>query len=184
MNGKIVHQGKTKDGKNFVIRYPTLNDALEMCNYINTLSKEKTFIRFQGEQITLTEETTYLNEELKKINNNRSVQLLILLDKKVVGNSSIDLKDKSESHEGTFGISIAKEIRGEGIGRLLMELVLKEAEENLPELKIITLGVFGDNELAYKMYQKFGFKEHGRLPNGSKHKDAYVDHIYMHKIVD
>lgn len=65
-----------------------------------------------------------------------------------------------------------------------MKLTLKEADKNLPKLRIITLGVFSDNALAQKMYEKFGFKEYGRLPKGVLHKNKYVDHIYMYKIID
>lgn len=183
MHGKVVYKGKTKSGEDFIIRYPTPDDAIGMCEYINILSKEQTFIRFQGEQESLENETKYLLTQLERIESGRSVQLLIVQGDRVMGNSSVDMKDKTESHEGVFGISIAKKLRGEGIGKLFMKLVLEEAEKNLPKLQIITLGVFGDNDLAYSMYQGFGFKEYGRLPGGSKHKDKYVDHAYMYKRV-
>ncbi len=64
-----------------------------------------------------------------------------------MGVATVGLRDKVESHEDVFGISLAKEIRGQGIGKKLMELTLKEAEKNLPMLRIITLGVFGNNYL-------------------------------------
>lgn len=183
MDRKIVFEGKTKKGTSIVIRYPNQEDAQEMCDYINTLSLEQTFIAFQGEQNTLESETKYLNELLEKIEKRKAVLLLVFCDGKLIGNSGIDLRDKAMSHEGVFGISIAKDFRGEGIGKILMTHVLEEAEKNLPELKIITLGVFSDNDLAYEMYEKFGFKEFGRLPKGIKHKKEYVDHIYMYKNV-
>jgi len=181
MEGKVIYHGKTKDGLDYVIRYPENGDAKSMCDYINFVSQEKTFIRFQGEQIALDEEVEYLNGLLVKINSKMAVTLLIVADGKVLGNSGIEMKDKTESHEGVFGISIAKNIRGEGIGKKLMELVISEAERNIFQLKLITLGVFGDNNLAFEMYLKFGFIEYGRLPGGSLHQGKYVDHIYMYK---
>lgn len=181
MDGKIVFEGKTKKGTDIIIRYPNRKDAQEMCDYINTLSLEQTFIAFQGEQNTLESETKYLNEQLEKIKKRIAVLLLAYCDEKLIGVSGIDLMDKATSHEGVFGISIAKDFRGEGIGKILMTHVLEEAEKNLPELKIVTLGVFGGNDLAYGMYEKFGFKEFGRLPGGIKHKGNYVDHVYMYK---
>ena len=62
-----------------------------------------------------------------------------------------------------------------------MKLTLEEAEKNLPELRLVTLGVFEINTLAREMYMKFGFQEYGRLPEGSQYKDQYVDDIYMYK---
>ncbi len=183
MGENVVYKGKTLKDRDIIIRYPTHNDAREMCRYINELSKEQTFVRFQGEEITLEHESKFLSDELEKIKNKKAVQLLVFYSSVLIGIAAIDLKDKTESHEGVFSLSVAKDFRGEGVGKLLMKLTLEEAIKNLTDLKIITLGVFGDNDLAYKLYEKFGFKEYGRLPGGSKHKDQYVDHIYMYKKV-
>ncbi len=181
MKEKIVYQGKTKKGNHIIIRYPNKDDARAMCNYINTLSKEQTFIRFQGEEVSLENETKYLNSQLEKIEKKQAVQLLVFFGNQLIGISGIDMKDKTESHEGSFGISIAKEFRGEGIGKKLMELVIEEAKNNLSQLKIITLGVFGNNPLASAIYKKFGFKEFGTLPEGILHKGEYINHVYMYK---
>ncbi|MDP2637470.1 MAG: N-acetyltransferase [Candidatus Levybacteria bacterium] len=181
MGRKIVFEGLSKKGNKIVICYPTKDDAQIFCDYINNLSEEKTFVRFQGEKVSLGQEKKYLNAQLKRIVNKATVELLVFCNDKLVGISSIDMKDKTESHEGVFGISIAKEYRGEGIGRKFMQFVLNEAEKNIPQLRIITLGVFGDNDLAKSMYEKFGFREYGRLPNGIFYKGKYVDHIYMYK---
>ena len=183
MKRKIVFEGLSKKGNKIVVCYPTRNDAQIFCDYINALSKEKTFVRFQGEEVSLEDETKYLNTQLEKIAKKQTVELLVFCNKKLIGISSIDMKDKTESHEGVFGISVAREYRGEGIGKKFMQLVLEEAEKNMPQLRIITLGVFGDNTLAKKMYEEFGFKEYGKLPKGSLHKEEYVDHIYMYKNV-
>lgn len=182
--GQVVYQGKTSKTNEAIIRYPTKDDAQAMCDYINTLSKEKTFIRFQGENISLEDETKYLNSQLEKIAKNETVQLLVFVENKLIGISSIDMKDKVDRHVGVFGISIAKEFRGEGIGSLLMKTVIDEAINNIPQLEIITLGVFSNNSLAFEMYKKFGFVEYGNLPKGVKLQDSYVDHIYMYKTVD
>lgn len=90
------------------------------------------------------------------------------------------MKDKAEKHVGTFGITMAKDFRNKGIGTTLMELVLEEAKK-LKDLKIITLGVFGNNPIAKNLYKKLGFVEYGYLPKGIVHKGKFVDHIYMYK---
>ncbi|MEK7580884.1 MAG: GNAT family protein [Patescibacteria group bacterium] len=179
----FVYQGETKNGIRYVIRYPNENDAEKMCLYINTLSREKTFIRYQGEVVTLDQEGSFLNNQLNKIKNNQAVMLLIEADGRLLGISGVEMRDKAERITGEFGISILNEIRGEGIGKLLMELVLREAAEGLHGLKIITLSVFGNNSKARKMYEKFGFKEYGILPDGVLHQGKEVDHIFMYKSV-
>lgn len=181
MKRKIIFEGISKKGKKFHLAYPLESDAQIFCDYINALSQEKTFIRLQGEIINLEEEAKKLNDWLKRIADKKSVELLVFCEEKLVGISAIDMKDKTESHEGSLGISIAKDYRDEGMGEKLMEYILKEAEKNIPQLRIITLGVFSNNPIAKKMYEKFGFKEYGMLPKGILHKGNYVDHIYMYK---
>lgn len=183
IQGKVVFEGKSEKGKHILVRYPTRDDASEMCEYINTLSKERTFIRFQGEEVSLERETKFLNSQLQRIAKKESVQLHVFSGGKIIGISEIDMKDKISKHIGEFGISIAKEFRREGIGSLLMKLVIDEAVKNIPQLEIITLGVFSNNPLARDMYKKFGFFEYGSLPDGVKLGDKYVDHIYMYKKV-
>jgi len=181
VEGKIVYQGKTKKGRQVIIRYPKTDDTQRLLDYINTLSKEKTFIRFQGEQLTLAEEKKYLEDFIEKIRKNKAVKLLVFDEFKLIGVADINLMEKVESHVGIFGITVAKGFRGEGIGKLLMRLTIEEAKINIIGLKIITLGCFANNKLAYQIYKKSGFVEFGRLPRGISHKGQYVDYINMFK---
>lgn len=184
MEGKIVFTGKTSKKNPITIRYPKSSDAKAMCEYINALSKERTFVSSQGEEVSLDEEEKYLKKQLEKIAKRMSVQLLVFSYKNLIGISGIEMGEKINKHTGTFGISIAKDFRKEGIGSLLMKLVMEEAVKQICQLEIITLGVFGNNSIAKKMYEKFGFSTYGNLPNGVKLPDGYVDHIYMYKKIN
>jgi len=168
------------NGLNVVVRYPNRGDAVSMLDYINTLSKEKTYITYQGEQLTLEEEKKYLKSQLEKIKSGRTVHLMLFVDGNEAGISSIDLGKGIKGHIGVFGISIAKKYRGMGLGKLLMKLVFEESVKKLKDLKIIVLEVFGPNEKAIEMYKKFGFVESGRLPGGILYKGEYVDDIQMY----
>ncbi len=181
--GTVIYNGKLKSGRDLVFRYPAENDLRLLQEYINTLSKEKTFILFQGEQVSLEEEKKYLDSQLKAITENKAVQLLAFSEGILAGNTQINLQDKAVKHIGIFGISLAKEFRGEGIGTLLMKEIIKEAVQNLKSLKIITLEFFGNNFIAQKLYKKMGFVEYGNLPKGVTHRGKFVDHIYMYKEV-
>lgn len=183
MKNKVVYRGQTNDGKEYLIRYPQDEDAPAMTEYINALSQERTFIRFQGEKITLKSESEYLKGQLEKIQKKQTIQLLVICNGKVVGISAVDLRDKTEKHEGVLGISLLKGFRNQGIGKIFLNLVLEEAKKNLPNLHIITLEVFANNPIAQEMYKKFGFKEFGMLPEGIIYKNSYIDRIYMYKKV-
>lgn len=172
---------KYKKG-NILVRYPEISDIKVMCDYINTLSKEKTYITWQGEEIKLKDEEKYLKSQLEKFKKSQSVQLLLFVDNKLSGISSVDMKERIQSHVGTFGITIIKEHRGKGLGKLLTKLVFDEVKK-LKSLKIITLEVFAENEKAIKMYEKFGFKEYGKLPLGNQYKGKLIDDILMSKFI-
>lgn len=181
--GEIIYRGTAKNGKEFFIRYLKEGDEQQMTDYINILSKEQTFIYIQGENISLAKEKKYLKDQLKKIKTKQAVQLAVFADQTLIGLSGIELRDRAEKHVGSFGISLAKKHRGQGIGKLLMNLVLQEAEKNISNLHIITIGVFANNPRALSMYEKFGFIRHGSLPKGLLHRGKYIDHHYMHKII-
>lgn len=178
---KIVFQGKTKKGNEIIVRYPVIEDAETLMNYINTLSRERTFILKQGEQMSFEGEKKFLNNILEKIGKKQSIMLLVFKGEETIGNCVINLQEKVNSHVGGIGISLAQEYRGEGIGKLLMNLLLDEARKNLPQIKIATLEVFANNRIAILMYQKLGFVEYGKLPRGIFHQNKYIDRIFMYK---
>jgi len=62
-----------------------------------------------------------------------------------------------------------------------MDLVIKKAIKNIKELKVITLECFTTNTIAISLYQKLGFKEYGRLPQGLKRRGKFVDETLMYK---
>jgi len=178
---KIVYQGKTKTGKEIIIRYPQLGDEVEMLKFINQISDEKTFIRYQGEHETLESEVKYLESVLNAIRNQKEVRLLVLSNNQLIASTDIHLLDKTEKHIGIFGIIISKDFRGEGLGTLLMELILKEAERELNELRIATLEVYATNKVAQALYRKMGFIEYGKLPNGVMRCGVFEDRLMMYK---
>lgn len=178
---RIVFEGKTKKGTEILVRYPEIDDVEEMMNFINELSKEKTFIRYQGEQETLESETKYLKSRLEDIQNKKAVHLLAFSGNKLIASTEIHLQDKTEKHVGVFGISVIKDYRGEGLGKILMELVLKETKENIPGIKIVSLKVYSTNEIGRYLYKKLGFVEYGTLPNGIVRGDKFEDEIMMYK---
>ena len=177
-------QGMTftsKTRRKIQIRNPSIDDVSIMRDYINELSNERTFIRFQGEQVSLEEERAFLQDQLEKIKNGQAVLLLAFSENQLIGIAGIELSDKTERHIGNFGISIKKEYRGDGIGTMLMEKTLEEARKKLSGLEIVTLYFFSNNRVGLEMYRKLGFIQYGVLPRGTKFEKGYADHVMMYK---
>lgn len=64
-----------------------------------------------------------------------------------------------ESEKPSFGLGIADEVQGKGLGSTLMDHVMKAARER--GLRKVFLTVVKDNEVAWKMYEKRGFVRYG-----------------------
>lgn len=180
MEGKVVRQGQSKTGTSYVIRYPKANDAESAWRYINRLSQEKTFIRFQGEQISFEDEKKYIVNKLKEIEEKKGIILFLEVNDEIHGICNLDLQDRTESHVALLGLSVDQTVRGQGLGKALIETSISEARTHLPGLKIITLAVKSPNAIAIKLYEKFGFKQYGYLPKGTTHRGKLVDEFLMY----
>ena len=62
-----------------------------------------------------------------------------------------------EAHVATLGVT--KPLQGEGVGSLLLDALLAEADKRSP---VVLLEVRADNEAAQRLYQRRGFTEIGR----------------------
>ena len=176
--GQIVMEKLLKDRK-VIIRHMDKDDAEPMRIYINKLSKEKTFITYQGEQITVEEERDYVVGAIKKIENGEMVKLLLIVDGLVAGIAESSLGIRTHSHVGGLGLSLDSSVRGMGLGRLLLNATISEAKKELKGLRMIELTVFDKNDIAIKLYKSVGFEEVARIPENIFYKGEYVDEVVM-----
>jgi len=181
---KILYRGLTKDNQKIIIRYPEVRDLLEAWRYFNQISAEKTFITYQGEKVSKKDEAQWLDKNLKLIRQKRKIILFVFIDNKLSGVSDVTLKERVQKHVGSFGITLSPETRGQGIGKILMSLIISEAQKKLPSLKIVVLDCFANNEIAQKLYRSLGFIEYARLPQGLNYRGTLVDEISMYKIIE
>ena len=163
------------------IRNPKLSDLKQALNYVNKLSKEKTYVIFQGEEIKVEFERKWLKKITKAVSDKKAVAKFIFYKDELIGISSIEQERGPREHVGGFGLSIAKKYRGHGLGSLLMDEVINEAKVKLKKIKYISLSVFGENTVAINMYKKKGFIEYGRFKNALKRKGKFDDEIMMCK---
>ncbi len=183
MKTDIAEEGLSKQGAAYTICYLSADDVEGVWEYINKLSQERTYIRFQGEKISLEDEEKHIQKKIREISENKSVVLLLLVDNKVHGICNIDLHDRTESHIASLGLSVDQTIRGQGLGKKLLHNSIEEAKKKLTGLRIITLEVKQPNTIAISLYKKFGFEQYGYLPQGTTHQDEFVDEVLMYKCV-
>lgn len=77
-----------------------------------------------------------------------------------------------------WGMYVAPEARGQGIGRSLMTAALTRAAR-LPGLEQVHLGVVATNAAAVALYHSLGFTSYGTESRALKLGDHYVDEELM-----
>ena len=75
----------------------------------------------------------------------------------IVGSLHIE---RSRHGFGEFGMAVARDWRGRGVGSALIAAAIEWAREQ--GLHKLSLGVFAHNTAAIALYRKFGFVEEGR----------------------
>jgi len=129
-------------------------DATALEIFYNSLSKNsKRTFRPLGEKTTLKTCTEICQANQQE--RNQKYDLVVFLNEQIISWAFIwDLHQT----EPFFGIGIADEHQGQGLGKKLMKLILNEA--NNQNLEKLYLTVVKDNQIAWKMYQKFGFVQY------------------------
>lgn len=83
-------------------------------------------------------------------------------------------------HKGTiWGMYVASEVRGRGIGRLLLEAAVARAEAHCAGLEQILIAAAVDNAAACRLYETAGFITWGLEPAALKLGERRLDERYM-----
>jgi len=170
----------TKDGNQFTIRKPTVDDAAAIINYSKVL-----FASTNQVLTTLEEYTITVDNEIKWIenlnDNSNSLLLVAEMNDDIVGLLFfIPNSKKKIAHTGEFGVSVHPKYQVLGIGKNLIENLLEWATAN-EQIEKIYLQVFATNIHAIKLYKEMGFIEEGRHIKAIKQLDGeYVDIVQMY----
>lgn len=116
----------------------------------------------------------------KRFESDREVMLLAVVDDVIVANAGVsEVGNKFKvRHRAEFGIDVAKDYWGLGIGKALMNACIECAKEM--GYKQLELDAVAENDRAIGMYKGAGFTEFGRNPMGFISKYSGVQElVYM-----
>lgn len=168
-----------KDGRTCTLRNGTAQDGQALLdNFILTHSETEFLIDYPDEiTITLEEETRFLQE---KADSGNEIEIVAVVDGALVGAAGLwCVRDRAKlRHRAGFGISIAEEYWGLGLGRALTEACIACA--GVAGYAQLELEVLADNERALALYKRAGFVEYGRNPRGIRLRGkGYCDLVLM-----
>ena len=163
---------KDKSNRTIVLRNATPEDAEDLITYLKVTTAETPYLIREPEEVVMTQEqeTAFINNCL---NSDRSLMLIATLDGKHIGNCSFNPVGnyKRYRHRCEVAIALYQEFCGYGIGKIMMETVLKAAKEigfEQAELEVIS-----DNQNAITLYEKLGFQKYGTFPDNMKYADGH-----------
>jgi len=106
------------------------------------------------------------------------------IDGELCGIGGLALQESAKkSHKGLlWGMYVRAAARNSGLGRRLVEAVLRHAAKRAVEL--VQLTVVSENQPARRVYEKLGFVEYGHEKMSLKLSGRYYDEILMVKYLD
>ena len=167
------------NGKEIILRSASPEDAELLVDYLKTVTGETRFLMTYPDEVRYT-----IEEEVKFINShNESENCLLIMayvNGEYAGNCSFEGRASSRrvKHRADIGIALFQEYTGFGLGRLMLEVLLKKMKEQ--GFEQAELAVAGGNDRAYHLYESIGFKECGCIPKANKYDDGtYSDEFIM-----
>jgi len=116
----------------------------------------------------------------RKAESENEIELVAVVGGVIVGTAGIEAVGTKYKvrHRAEFGISVAREFWGLGIGQALMAACIECARA--AGYIQLELNVVAENQRALSMYRKAGFVEFGRNPKGFRSRTAgFQEVIYM-----
>ena len=169
-----------RDGRKAVLRCSTEEDAAAFCEFMPKSHAECDFLNdLPGEfKKTIEEEKEFLREKSESAD---AVALVVEVDGRLVGCCGAWSQDLQRyAHHAELGLTVRKEFWGQGIGRNMMDAIIRWGASR--GLRKIYLKVMADNDPAINLYRSLGFVEEGRLREDVLRGDGgYRDTMIMAK---
>lgn len=176
---KYREQILLKNGKTAVLRNGEESDAGAVLENFNLTHAQTDYLLSYPDESTFDAEaeSRFLQKKQDSLN---EIEIVAWVDGKVAGTAGIDAVGTKYKlrHRAEFGISVAEEYWGLGIGRALTQACIRCAKE--AGYTQLELTVVAENERAIALYRSAGFTEYGRNPRGFLSRaSGYQELVYM-----
>lgn len=174
---------KTKSGAEVVVRSAAKRDAAALIDLTKGVIGEEIYQLTSHAEFEMTIEAEEKWIESHLTNSNHLI-LVAEMSTKVVGILDFCNGHRQRiAHTGEFGMSIEKTARDQGIGSLLLQVLIDWAGQS-SAIEKLGLNVHANNERAIALYKKMGFEVEGIRKRDLKYGEGqYVDTVVMGRFV-
>ncbi len=181
--GYVYKRFTLASGKKVTLRVLRWEDLQALLSFINNLVEEK-----QGDsrsslytgfdrRATREQEAEWLAQTLVGMEKGDVLNGVAEISGNIVANGEVTRgRYKDTRHHGQMGLTIIRKYMGQGIGRKMIETLVRESRR--AGLRTLNVEFLAGNEAAQRAYEKAGFKQAGIIPHkvfrGGKHFDALI----------
>ncbi len=152
--------------------------------FINSLVNEKqgdkksTLYTGFDRKVTREEEVEWLAQTLVAIEGESVINMVADINGKIIANGDVTRgRYKDTHHHGHMGLTMISKYRGQGIGRRMIETLVRESRR--AGLRTLDAEFLADNETARRAYERAGFKQAGIIPHKVFRNGRYFDGLIM-----
>jgi RimJ/RimL family protein N-acetyltransferase len=174
-----------KNGQPFIVREVTYYDAAALNQLARAIFSSTDQVLTSPEEFEKVNNLKAQTERIKHYTEHNCKCILVAEVKgEIVGTLDFWNGHRAKvAHTGELGMGVHPDFRNQGIGKGLLETLLRWATIH-PILEKVKLGVFASNERAIHLYRKMGFIQEGRrIAEVKTAESSYIDIIEMYKIV-
>ncbi len=159
------------------IREATYKDARIVLVFLQSIMGEELPVILSRDKLpTLVEEVAWIESFRREPH---SKLFVAEKDERILGLIEFQAHNAKETHHGgTFGMTVIKDVRGQGIGTALLQTLLDWATRQ-SKVKRVELEVFSNNTGAIALYEKFGFVHEGARKGAIHIEKEPIDLILM-----
>jgi RimJ/RimL family protein N-acetyltransferase len=175
----LRRSGRTRSGREFVIRPASADDAAALVALRDAVAAEGVWVAAEPGERTVLEESL----ALAGLISHGGLGLVAEVEGRVAGQLAVHRRQgRYEGHRGDLSITVEHDLRGQGLGRALVETAVDWARA--VRLGKLTLGVFPENTRAIALYRSVGFVEEGTLRRHLRIGASQRDLLLMALLLD
>ena len=168
-----------KNGTKAILKTPEISDAAGMLAFITKACGETEYLLRYPEEW----ETVSVEKEEKWIENQRAskstLDIACYIDGEIAGNCEISFRQGIKAgHRAVVAIAILQKYWNLGIGSAFFTEMI-EAAKARDGIEIVELDFIEGNSRARALYEKFGFRITGMIPNAIRQKDGSYRNEYQ-----